>query len=241
MALFKARVSIGCLILGRCAFITVTYKVVEARRQNAAYVPKDWKALWRRLPELRSQLKWLRVMEVTKLGMPHHHLVMGPVPDGMSIRCYGRQFDWRRFQRSFDTCDCLSHVLSRAWALVTGDSFIVHTVPVVGAEGAGSYMAKYLGKTFGSEQRMKELGMKRRWSSSRGWPGNGRMRLKPTEEGDWYETVYRKSAPSGEEIDKGTFEKTGSSDEMVAYFKAKREKSVVSRMKRLANVTNDGS
>ena len=111
--------------------------------------------------------------------MPHHHLVMGPV-DG-SIRCYGRVFDARTFLRRFADCDCLSHAFSREWKEVTGDSWIVHAVPVTGAAGAGAYMAKYLAKEFDAE-RGKELGMRRRYSTSRGWPGSGKLKLAAS---DW--------------------------------------------------------
>lgn len=120
-------------------------------------------------------------MEVTKRMIPHHHLVAGPVEG--EVRCYGSDFDMRGFRRRFDNCACLSHRLSREWKEVTGDSEIVHTVPVVGSKGAGSYMAKYLAKTFGMESRLSRVGMSRRWSSSRGWPGTGRLHLSQTERG----------------------------------------------------------
>ena len=109
--------------------------------------------------------------------VPHHHLVAGPVQG--EVACYVRdRFDIRRYRKRFDTCDCLSHRLARPWQQVTRDSYIVH-VERVGTPGdAGRYMGKYLTKTFGMESRMSMLGMSRRWSSSRGWPGGGRMRLR---------------------------------------------------------------
>lgn len=107
-------------------------------------------------------------MEVTRKLTPHHHLMIGPI-DGR-IRCYGRDFNVVPFRRRFESCECLSHVLSRAWRDVTKDSWLVHTVPVMEGPGAGGYMAKYLTKTFGIESRMEVLGMSRRWSTSRGFP-----------------------------------------------------------------------
>ncbi len=73
---------------------------------------------------------------------------------------------------------------------MTGDSYIVHVNPVVGAWKAGSYMAKYMVKEFESE-RAKTLGMARRWSSSRGWPGSGRLCLAQTERGGWTRSSFR--------------------------------------------------
>lgn len=166
------------------AFMTFTYKAGFEDQRSAGYVAKDWRALWRRLRHspLRK-MTWLRVMEVTRKGTPHHHLLIGPF-DG-PIRCYGKHFDVRRFLATFDSCRCASHAFSRQWLEVTGDSFIVHAVPVVSAKGAAKYMAKYLSKTFGSESRLETLGMTRRWSTSRGYPGSGQLKLKQTDEGGW--------------------------------------------------------
>ena len=114
----------------------------------------------------------------------------------------------------------MAHTFGRAWYEVMGDSWNVHANPVEGGKDPGEYMAKYLRKTFGMEGRAKELGMARRWSSSRGWPGRGRMRLEPTVEEDWYESIYRKR-PAEDGAEKGTFRKVGTSSEMEAYFAAK--------------------
>ena len=208
---FKARVETGCSILGRCAFITVTYQAESREGLPAAtYVRKNWAALWRRLrKDPIRQMEWLRVMEITKRGIPHHHLVAGPVEG--QVRCYGPDFDMRDFRRRFASCECLSHRLSRHWLEVTGDSEIVHTVPVLGAKGAGSYMAKYLAKTFGMESRLRSVGMSRRWSSSRGWPGTGRLHLaqsdkkggerkKDGSESGWQKRVYIRGHISDENL-----------------------------------------
>lgn len=75
------------------------------------------------------------------------------------------------------------------WQQVTGDTYIVHGTPVFGPETAGFYMAKYMGKEFDGE-RAAQLGMARRWSSSRGWPGSGRLRLRYTERSTWLRTSW---------------------------------------------------
>ena len=70
--------------------------------------------------------------------------------------------------------------MSRVWKEVTKDTEIVHAMPVSGAAGAGRYLGKYLDKTFASEGRYAELGMARRWSTSK-WPGSGTLSLKNKE------------------------------------------------------------
>ena len=177
-AVFRLKVSVGCYHLGRCGFISVTYKAEYGERFDVGRVSKDWKALWRLMRMNRERsLKWLKVTEVTKRRTPHHHLVMGTIPDGQEVSCYGRGFDVRRYRKRFDTCECLSHSIARPWYQVTGNSYIVHGVAVSSSEGAGQYMAKYLAKTFSQAERMAELGVNRRWSTSRGWPGNGKLEL----------------------------------------------------------------
>ncbi len=230
---FKARVATGCSTLGRCVFITITYKADVRDPTDAGYVRRDWKALSRRYPRLKSSLKWLRVMELTQKGTPHHHLVAGPISDGERVRCWTGNLRIREYERRFESCDCLAHSIARHWYAVTGDSYIVHTTPVVGARGAASYMAKYLVKTFGQEDRAKALGMRRRWSSSRGWPGAARQRLAPTLTKDWYERVFRyRGVPAGYD-DTGTFTKVSLNESVAKYFEDRAAKAGPAAVRRL--------
>ena len=174
--LFKARVNIGCSILGKCAFITGTYQAESPRLGRAGCVREDWKALWRRMPPDLKSLKWLRVMELTKKGIPHWHLVAGTIGENQEARCWGDYLVEKTYRKRFDTCECLAHRFAREWFGVTGDSYIVHGTDVYSARGAGGYMAKYLLKGFDGE-RARALGMRRRWSTSKGWPGSGHMEL----------------------------------------------------------------
>ena len=234
MSLFKARVNIGCSALGRCAFITGTYKEGVSTRRDAGFVAADWKELWRRLPDLRKKVEWLRVMELTRKGTPHWHLVMGPIPEGMEVRCWSGKVIAAKYLGRLDECGCVAHVFSRAWYAITGDSWLVHATPVYEGRGPGAYMGKYLDKTFGNEERAKELGMKRRWSSSRGWPGRGRLRMAPTEEDGWREVVYKSGPMATEEVIIGSFTKVG--DELTRDYFAKREKErVMGELKRRLN------
>ncbi len=224
ISLFKARVSTGCSTLGACAFITLTYKADARDPQDATFVRRDWKALCRRFPRLKSQLKWLRVMEVTRKGTPHHHLVSGPILSDERVRCWSGNVPIRQYERRFETCECLAHSIARHWYAVTGDSYVVHATPVLGPRGAAAYMAKYLAKTFGNEGRLKSLGMARRWSSSRGWPGAGRQRLAPTVHEGWYERVFSYyRIPDGRE-DEGTFSKVSMNEAVKEYFEDKASK-----------------
>ncbi len=197
----------GVSTLGRCTFTTVTYQADTARLENAQCVSKDWQALLRRLkkhqPEI-AKMKWLRVMELTKRGIPHHHLVMGPVPPEMQIACWVGKLQAPAFLENRD-CGCVAHRISLEWEAVTGDSWVVHTTPVTGGKGAGGYMAKYLQKDFDGE-RSKYLGMVRRWSNSRGWPGDRRNRLAHSKSAGgrgYRRSVYRFGQVDDELVAKG--------------------------------------
>lgn len=196
-SLFKARVEYGISHLEGCVFMTFTYRTGEKVAPRARSVTGDWRCLlkkWKANP-LWSGAEWLRVMELTKKGTPHHHLAVGwkslERRLGNEARCYGRVFKIKVFQERWDRCDCLSHSMSRLWLSVTGDSYIVHVVPIVGAAGAASYMAKYIAKEFDSRVAT-DLGMARRWSTSNGFPFGGQVRLAQTDKG-WYRKQWRKS------------------------------------------------
>ena len=187
LALFEMRVQVGVSRLGSCCFMTVTYRAGTGLQRDAESVTKDWKELWRRLRKVHPASigwKWLRVVEATRRGQPHLHLVVGPLMT--RARCYGAEgLDVRRFQRRMAFCDCMAHVVSRVWLGVTGDSYIVDATPVVGARGAGRYLAKYMRKGALNRGVLERLGFKRRWSSSRGWPGSGRVRLRYSVDHEW--------------------------------------------------------
>ena len=177
-ARFRKVVSTGVSTLGRCAFMTVTYKAGSERLSDAQCVRRDWTALlrkWKCDAPWISQMAWLRVMELTKAGTPHHHVVIGPIPAGKKIRCWNGRLLAREYLAR-RACDCLAHAVSRAWEEITGDSWVVHTMAVIGANRAGGYLCKYMGKEFDGE-RAEALGMERRWSRSRDWPGIRRNRL----------------------------------------------------------------
>ncbi len=190
---FRKMVEAGVSDLVRSLFITITYKAGTARLEDAECVSKDWRELWRRVKRQEPKL-WglpmLRVMELTKRGTPHFHVLIGNLPEDLSPRCYGNSFDGKAYERRFDDCLCVSHRLGRVWKDVQdGESWIVHVVPVSSARGAGKYLGKYLDKEFDGD-RMKYLGMARRWSVTRNWPKEKRPRLVQTEGLGWARHIW---------------------------------------------------
>lgn len=228
-SLFKLRVRTGCSSLGTSMLTTFTYKVDYEKGPIVQYVKKDWREFWRRWSRENKRPPWLRVTEMTKKGMPHHHVVMGQ-QEGQRVRCYGRDFDVRAFERKFDSCDCASHSMARVWYAITGDSYIVHTMPVGGPKGAANYLSKYMMKTF---TRSPDVG-KRRWSCSRDWPGTGRLRLTNTVRKNWAVVHYRLTDEVIPESDPGLDERSGPAWAIEWFEKSKRAQAI-NEMRMLIN------
>lgn len=124
---------------------------------------------------------------------------MGPLPTELvtagygskvGVRCWDEVVNGKRFKQRLDSCLCLAHEIAREWYVVTGDSYMVHTTLVTSGKGAAGYMAKYLVKQWDVEDRYANVGMERRWSSSRGWPGSGRLRLAYTDNRGWANKMF---------------------------------------------------
>ena len=183
---FRAIVEIGCSMLQRSCFITITYKAGSERLNDAECVKKDWRALWRRLRKdapWTAELEWLRVMEVTKKKTPHFHLIAGPINGARQINCWGSSLEIRRYRERLASCECVAHTFARSWSRVQrGESYLVHALEVNSAKGAGKYLGKYMAKTLVDEAESR--GMGRRWSTSRGWPAEPRVRLAGSVDGD---------------------------------------------------------
>ncbi len=229
-ALFRAKVEIGVSVLGRCAFITVTYKADVRPWSAAGYVPRDWMALWARFRKNElgiSRLKWLRVTELTERGTPHHHIVVGPIDDS-PLACW-TVFDIAQYRARFGTCHCLAHRIARQWYAVTGDSYIVHACEVLSGPYAGWYMGKYLDKTFLIEQRVERLGFARRWSTSAGWPTYGKAQLKQTTEGGWEKREFRPGKVEEKDLGgpESLLERVGDPRVLAKIAKAKNQRSAI--------------
>ena len=231
---------IGSSRLQRCAFITLTYKRGSQRLLDAGRVQTDWRRFWfllrRDQPDL-GKLKWLRVMELTKAGTPHHHLIVGQLPKTQQIRCWGEHFDARAYKARLQDCTCLAHRFGRTWYAVTTDSWIAHATRVKSAAGAAGYLGKYLLKTMYDRRNYP---MKRRWSSSRGWPGTGRVRLKQTETlAGWYKMEFHPGTLIAEEGGPADLlERVGDSMTMARNLK-RQQMGSLSQLERMVNSGSD--
>lgn len=164
---FKDKVEYGASIIGPCWFITLTLRTVGSVRRDAQYVAAIWARfwyLWRLRHPGEKTPPWLKVIEATKEGQPHLHLIVGSLGK-LNVKEIHREW-------------------SDLWLKATDDSYVVWVTPVVGISGAGSYLAKYMAKTFKSRRVLEALGFKRRWSSSANWP-KGKVQLVGTKEGLW--------------------------------------------------------
>lgn len=143
----------GCLILGSCWLITLTFRKSESNPRTADSVNTAFRGLLSKLKKrpLFREMAWWKVIEATKKGQPHLHLVVG----GISSSQTKRQ---------------IKNVISTAWYEMTGDSYIVDVTPVLGAKGAAAYLTKYLVKAMMSWDVLYQLGFRRRWSASNNWP-----------------------------------------------------------------------
>lgn len=200
LARVKDKISYGCSMVGRCFFITVTVKSQSGGQKDAVYVQAAWQALIRNLKQGYPSLTWFKVVEATKRGTPHLHLVMGGItPKDRVPCCTGKGADgkcihpWTK-KWALGPCrkDCLEHELAKVWYYITHDSWVIDCREVVGFKGAGSYMAKYFTKAALSYDVLANLGFTRRWSCSRNWPRRPKEQLMVTALGGWdgVEFVY---------------------------------------------------
>ena len=112
-------------------------------------------------------------------------------------------------------------------------------MPVTGAAGAASYLGKYLSKSFGSEGRRAMLGMSRRWSSSRGWPGSGRVRLAQTDRGGWIDHRFAYEHGVTEETGPRYLRERAGSEVLKAVMERRGKKVGLNTVRRYLDATND--
>lgn len=184
----KAKITYGILILGSCLFITLT---LEAGREldrsdmiqrDAIFVAKAWRALLSKLRRRQSNLPmaWFRVVELTKKGQPHLHLIVGGIGD-RKVTCHRPRDPVCRY-------DCVQHEWAALWYSITG-SYIVDVKPVMGAVGASVYLTNYMKKGMMHHDELEELGFVRRWSRSRNWP-DGALALRGSVEDRWERSEF---------------------------------------------------
>ena len=192
----------GASALAQSWFITLTYDAnQESARAAAVSVNKDFRRLLLSLKKDNPHLTWFRMMELTKEGIPHFHLIVGNLRNGgpsadrplvagqlqnfsqnLKVRCSTpRDADWVN-----KPCpkNCIQHEWGKAWTKITG-SYIVGVRRTTSPHKAASYMAKYLTKGLLHREALETLGFKRKWSCSRNWPRPTPTRLIGSVDGAW--------------------------------------------------------
>lgn len=166
----------GCSMDEHSYFITLTYRRTSDTVVDAEYVKGTWTAFLRKFRQQEPKLKWFKVVEATKKGTPHLHLIMNGL--GKRIPCDSGKdgngvcaHEWtKRYMQKSCKKDCLEHQIGKLWMEVTGNSYVVDARQMLTAGGAAAYLTKYLTKNFLSWYNLQELGFQRRWSCSRNWP-----------------------------------------------------------------------
>lgn len=183
-ALFVMRVIHGCSMLGGFWLITLTYRAkVPSDLRDAASVRGDQRRLLASLKQSGWTTQWLKVIELTKRGQVHLHLIFKRQQMLATCRTTRETYvEW--FERKCRG-NCAAHHLSWLWLRITGDSFVVDVSPGRSAGATGSYLAKYLWKGFGERSELKSRGFTRRWTSSRDFPRLSRMQLRGTLQEAW--------------------------------------------------------
>ena len=184
-ALVRLRLEHHVSMVTPCFFITLTVALNDGSQLStkaARNLPMSKSKKWRRVPGAKENavgvsvlwarflfklsrrlrprtLAWFRVVELTKKGQPHLHLLM----TGLETL--------RPFIRDTIRAD---------WLWATGDSYVVDVQEVYDANGAVQYLSKYIEKSFGLRSRMEEIGFRRRFSRSRSWNGGDQLQLRGT-------------------------------------------------------------
>ncbi len=162
-AMVKMRMVYGCTILEASFFITLTYRKDASQNEDAQSVGKDWYRFLRRWKSRNPNLSWFRVIELTKKGQPHLHLIAGGLIDVKT--------------EEVESC------VRDAWAMATRrngqiESYIVKAIPVTYEGKVAGYMAKYMVKAFYDQRaKLEKMGFLRRFSRSRNWPSPGELHL----------------------------------------------------------------
>ena len=138
----------------------------------------------------------MKVVELTKAGQPHLHLIVTGCPGGREGKCKGNRKDKAYVEQGcFNVGEsCIYHEVAKAWSRVTkklgNESWVVDVARVRSNKRAGLYVAKYITKGGSDGKRLAALGFKRVWSASQGFTPDLRVRLRGTVEGKWLKTEY---------------------------------------------------
>ncbi len=166
------KVEYGCRELGTCWLITLTFRLGSETPRDAASVDGAWRSFLMRLrrwsPKEADQLAWFKIVELTKRGQPHLHLVVsGITPDEEARR---RVYSTGPGETRTEEDSAIAGPWSQMWEGATKDSYVVDVERVFSDRGAAGYLGKYLSKDMFYQDAKRELGFIRRFSSSRRWP-----------------------------------------------------------------------
>lgn len=190
-AAIALKAEIGSWIHGDSFFITLTLRMGTECIRDAVYVQRVMRAFLSKLKrDHQIKLKYMKVVELTKKGQPHLHLVAAGMPSGRVTRCPGRKNEKRWVENGcFQVGEpCLLHVVSQTWLAVTSDSWVCDVSPVRSGPAAGRYISKYVGKW--DQGKMLKLGFKRKWSATQGFTPDLHLRLRGTVEKKWIKTEH---------------------------------------------------
>lgn len=193
------KAEIGNLIRPFSYFITLTLRKGTEPPRDARFVQKAWRQFLQRMKytnEWWGETKNLKVIELTKRGQPHLHLMVTGVPGGKEAKCKGNRNDkdWVKNGCYRLGAECIHHEVAKAWARVTeklgNESWVIDVSKVRSSKKAGLYISKYVTKGGDDAKRLGALGFKRVWSSSQGFTPDLRIRLRGTVEGKWTKVEY---------------------------------------------------
>lgn len=182
----KGMMARGFLIGGDFFLITLTLRLGRPEMHDADFVNRAWTRLLRQLKKKHPKLTWFKVIEATKKGTPHLHVLMSglgvqrrdnPHKDHFGNTPYGEGFIGA-------VCDCVLHEVGKLWFKET-TAFVTDAAKVFNPAGACRYLAKYLVKGFIDRTRLEELGYGRRYSMARNWDRGEKLQLRGSKEDIW--------------------------------------------------------
>ena len=173
----------GCSTRTPSYFITITNTLAaNSSPKRAEYVQTVWHRFLRRLKRTYPNPMWFKIIELTKNGQPHLHVILNNIGTVVP-RC--QQPNWSSPTYRNKSCDCLTHLVSRCLEYATkGESYVCDAQIVRSPAGLAQYLTKYLVKQFDTHDQLVQLGFTRRYSASIGW-GLPRRHLKGTLEDEW--------------------------------------------------------
>lgn len=185
-AMVRMRIQYGFSAPGESYLITLTLRADVGQTHTVDFVGRAWARLLRKLKDRSPSLSWFKVIEATKKGTPHLHLIVMGIGDRKDNCRHFKEKLGRKYMDRECTEDCLVHEWGKAWYVET-DAYIVDARKIYSKEGVGIYLAKYLVKGFEDRARLLALGFKRRWSCSRNWTSPNPLRLRGPD-GGWTKT-----------------------------------------------------